>query len=369
LRGTLENLASGLGAKPLPDTALVKIRTDALRLLEAVLQVYVTDVGAGEVGVRGSQRANSGSPTSGRCPTGLLYGRVQSGKTVAMITFCAAAIDNGFRVIVVLTSDFLKLVEQTADRFGALEGPLVRDSLRMDGWEADWAHAAKHIAERGVVFICSKNQQRLTALVEYLRRIGAADYPALVLDDEADQATLDTTTQARTSGRKNAPTQPSAIHRKTVQDEEGQSIRQTLRHHVFVQVTATPYALLLQNVDNDLRPTFTSLLEAGPGYTGGEACFDVQHVEGGAAPLVFVDETESSRIDDDVNGDPPLGLQQAIAFFLVAAGVQNIQVHSSHRIGQHFLCHTSQKTTDHEKVAKLIIHYLNRIGDELRDSV
>ena len=35
---------------------------------------------------------------------------------LAMIVFCAAALDNGFRVIVVLTSDFLKLVEQTAQR-------------------------------------------------------------------------------------------------------------------------------------------------------------------------------------------------------------------------------------------------------------
>jgi hypothetical protein len=43
-----------------------------------------------------------------------------------MIAFCAAAIDSGFRVVVVLTSDFVKLVEQTADRFAALDGPLIR---------------------------------------------------------------------------------------------------------------------------------------------------------------------------------------------------------------------------------------------------
>src|SRR4030095_9726305 len=153
LRGTLENLASGLGAKPLPDTALVKIRTDALRLLEAVLQVYVTDVAAGEVGVRGSQRANSGTPTSGRCPTVWLYGRVQSGKTVAMITFCAAAIDNGFRVIVVLTSDFVKVVEQTADRFAALDGPLIKNALQSDNWNDNREHVKKHIGKHGVVFI------------------------------------------------------------------------------------------------------------------------------------------------------------------------------------------------------------------------
>jgi hypothetical protein len=282
-----------------------------------------------------------------------------------MITFCAAAIDNGFRVIVVLTSDFLKLVEQTAQRFGALDGPLIRSALQSETWNDDSEHVRKHIGKHGVVFICSKNQQRLTSLVDFLNTIGAAGYPALVLDDEADQATLDTTVQARASGRKNAPTQPSAIHRRTVQDEEGQSIRQTLRHHVFVQVTATPYALLLQNVDNDLRPSFTHLLEPGEGYTGGEAFFDVQHVEEGSPPLVSVDEEESGQIETSPEDTPPLGLQQSLAFFLIAAAAQNILDLSSRGFGQNFLCHTSQRTAEHARVATLIRGYLNRLSDEL----
>src|SRR5688572_16955034 len=319
LAGTLEQLEDGVGAKALPAEALAKVRADALGLLAKVIEAYTTGVAPGEVGMGASAVASKAPPVDGRPPTGLLYGRVQSGKTVAMITFCAAAIDNGFRIVVVLTSDFVKLVEQTADRFAALDGPLIRSALQSDNWNEDQEHVRKHIAKHGVVFICTKNQQRLTSLVEFLNTIGAAGYPALVLDDEADQATLDTTVQARTAGRKNAPTQSSAIHRKTVQDDEGQSIRQTLRHHVFVQVTATPYALLLQNVDSDLRPSFTHLLEPGKGYTGGEAFFDVQHVEQALPPLVTVDEEESANIETSIGDAAPLGLQQSLAFFLIAA--------------------------------------------------
>src|SRR5689334_8514535 len=99
LAGTLEQLEAGVGAKPMPGDALAKVRTDALALLAKVLEAYVTDVATTEVGLGGSALASDTSSTSGRSPTGLLYGRVQSGKTVAMITFCAAAIDNGFRVI------------------------------------------------------------------------------------------------------------------------------------------------------------------------------------------------------------------------------------------------------------------------------
>ena len=365
LAGTLEELGVGAGAKPMPPHALAKVRADALELTAKVLDCYATYVAKGEVGRGGSGIATNTPPLSGNNPTGLLYGRIQSGKTVAMISFCAAAIDNGFRIIVVLTSDFVKLVEQTAERFAALDGPLVRNALQSEKWHDDREHVAKQIAKHGIVFICTKNPQRLTALVEFLNEIGAADHPALVLDDEADQATLDTTVAARSSGRKNAPQQSSTIHRNIVQDDEGQSIRQTLRHHVFLQVTATPYALLLQNVDSALRPSFTQLLEPGEGYTGGEAFFDVPHVESGEPPLVFIEEDETTQIDSSASQTPPVGLQKAIAFFLVAAAAQSLVDPTSRSSGQNFLCHTSQRTADHARVAQRIRTYLNRITDDL----
>jgi hypothetical protein len=365
LSGTLDKLEVGTATKPMPREALARVKVDALGLLEKVLQAYDTKVARGEVGATGSSLATAADPVGGGCPTGLLYGRVQSGKTVAMITFTAAAIDNGFRVVVVLTSDFVKLVEQTADRFAALDGPLVRNCLMSESWSVDLEHLRKHIGKHGVVFICTKNQQRLSDLVDFLKDVGAANYPALVLDDEADQATLDTTVQARSSGRKNAPTQASAIHRMTVQDDEGQSIRQTLRHHAFIQVTATPYALLLQNVENELRPTFTHLIEPGAGYTGGEAFFDVHHVETESPPLVLVAEDESSVIDAGDDPLPPTGLKRAIAFFLVASGAQNLLEPLSKNYGQNFLCHTSQRTADHAKVASLIRNYVNQVTDDL----
>lgn len=373
LAGTLHQLEIGVAAKPMTRQALVKVQADAINLLEKVLSSYVSEVAPGEVGSGGTAVASTA--TVKRPPTGLLYGRVQSGKTVAMIAFCAAAIDNGFRVIVVLTSDFVKLVEQTADRFTALDGPLIKNALLSDSWNDDSEHVRSQIGKHGIVFICTKNKARLASLVDFLHEVGAAGFPALVLDDEADQATLDTTVGARSSGRAKVPLQSSTIYRKAVEDDEGQSIRQTLRHHVFLQVTATPYALLLQNVDNPLRPTFTHLLEPGDGYTGGEEFFDVKHVEGGEPPLVSIDEGESAEIDACDADSPPIGLQQALAFFVVAAAAQNLLDPSSISLGQNFLCHTSQKTADHARLATLIRNYLNRLnvdlesGDETRETI
>jgi hypothetical protein len=42
---------------------------------------------------------------------------------------------------------------------------------------------------RGLVLIFAKDVNHERALIEFLKRIGAANHPALILDDEADQAT------------------------------------------------------------------------------------------------------------------------------------------------------------------------------------
>jgi hypothetical protein len=371
LEGTLQNLAAGHGAKPLSPSSITKAKRDALDFLGDILKVYDKEVAEGEVGADGTARAKATKPKSGRCPTALLYGRIQSGKTVAMIAFTAAAIDNGFRVVIVLTSDYVKLVEQTARRFGAIQGPLVKDSTRVDTWQPDATHVKEQIAEHGLVMICQKNQAHLASLVKVLQDVGAADYPALILDDEADSATLDTTQAARDAQKPKAPKHASTIHRKTVLNdapwELGESIRERLPHHFFIQVTATPYALVLQRSNYVLRPSLARLLEPAEGYTGGEAFFSDKHlVKGGVAPLVFVDEHDSTALQDTHLAEAPPGLQQAIAFFLVSAGAQLIRDPGVRAQGQNFLCHSSHKKIDHTRVADLIRDYLSRVGEELK---
>ena len=370
LRGTLENLREGAaGSRPMTEATLAKVRTDALELLGMVLTAYEARVSPGEVGLGGTRRVIEGVPMTAPAPTGLLYGRVQSGKTMAMIAFSAAALDNGFRVIVVLTADYLKLVEQTARRFSALSGPLVKASTAIQSWTPDVKWIEKQVHEHGVVLVCAKNQSHLETLVSFLQSINAGGYPALILDDEADQATPDTTTAARSRNGKGSPTVASTINRRTIRNdapsEEGQSIRERLPHHLYLQITATPYALLLQNSDNPLRPTFTKLLEPGDGYTGGEAFFDDDTVDSARAPILFVDEAEGEDIQSGA-AQAPDGLQKAIAFFLISAGAQAVVDRRFRVVAQNFLCHTSAKQLDHQRVADLIRSYLDRVGDDIK---
>ncbi|MDB4893677.1 MAG: Endonuclease, partial [Gemmatimonadetes bacterium] len=198
---TLAALERGDRGKPMDRSVLEVLRSQSADVLASIVEAYSTEVARGEVGSDGSGRASSAYPRGGKCPTGLLYGRVQSGKTAAMIVTGALAIDNGFRIIVALTSNNVKLVKQTAERFADLDGALIASSLDGSGgryaWDRDRNNIVRFMSERGAVFVCAKEDGHLQALIEFLQSIGAADFPALILDDEADHATPDTRVRRR----------------------------------------------------------------------------------------------------------------------------------------------------------------------------
>ena len=351
--------------------ALGKVEEQAVRILGAVLGNYEHHVAPGEVGPTGTGRASKAKPVKS-CPTGLLYGRVQSGKTLAMILSTALALDNGFKVVVVLTSDNVSLVEQTAKRFAVIPGVNVRDSSQIGSWVDDQDHLRTAIAESGLVLITAKNSSHLSTFIDFLQKVDADRYPALILDDEADQASLDNSVAAKARAAKKptgkTPPEAGAIHKKLVENvgknDEG-SIRSTLRHHLYLQVTATPYALLLQNTNSPLRPVFTELLEPGDGYTGSDFFFDSSLVglETAKEPLVYVGSTEADHLAEE---KLPEGLRNAVSYFLVAAAAQGLNDPQYRFRAQNFLCHTSTRKGDHQQAADRIKGLLKETYDAIR---
>jgi len=355
-------LEEGLGTKAQPRAVLEKVQLQGERVIEELVRTYGCHFGPGEVGAESSARATVSPDGHPDCPTVLMYGRIQSGKTLAMIATSALAIDNGFRVIVVFTSNYVQLVEQTEERFSVLQGPLVRASTSRDVWDDDAEHIKRHVAEHGIVIICAKDPNHLSKLSEFLDEIDAGSYPALIFDDEADQASLDTNTRVR--GAKDPERAPSRINDQIVSAER--SIRSRLSHHVFVQVTATPFSLLLQHADSKMKPSSTLLVEPGQGYTGGEDFFSERQVDDEAPPLVYVDLQETQEIDAGP-ADAPLGLARAVSFFLVSATTQYLSERRAAAAGQNFLCHTSHKKGEHDKLATLIRGFLSTVADDLTD--
>ena len=353
--------------------ALNDVVDQARDLLSEIVAAYSAEVAPGEVGAGGSARASLARAHGGEGPTGLMYGLIQSGKTVAMILSSALAVDNRFRVIVVLTANNVNLVKQTAQRFEALDGPLIYSSNATAGgeyeWEAERGNIERHLGSHGVVFVCAKEANHQRALIAFLREIGAANYPALIFDDEADHATPDTTLARRAAGRPNAPAHGSTTYRLTIENdavaEAGESIREVLRHNVFVQVTATPYGLLLQRYESPLRPKFTKLIEPGDGYRGGEAFFEVVGPDSTSArpPLVYVSDQDARALDQG-SATAPDGLQRSVAFFLLAATAHRQAAGRWPNEGYKHLSHTSPRTAAHEHLAQLLRQYADALADE-----
>ncbi|WP_078127680.1 Z1 domain-containing protein [Leptospira alexanderi] len=346
------------------------VKVQAINFLGQVVKYYETDIAKNEVGANGRRVASTLPPLSGKCPVGLLYGRIQSGKTLGMIISTALAIDNGFRIVVLFTSNSVKLVDQTYRRFDiGAKGLIVRSSADRKNstkWEGDIEHiksTLKNDSNYGLVLICQKESKHLDDVKSFLDKINAPSFPVLLLDDEADQATPDTNTRKRANSDQDVA--PSKTFSQIVWTEEEESILQLLPHHIFVQVTATPFALLLQNIDSELKPRFCQLLEPGEDYTGGEEFFEDWHIaEEGSPPLVFVDGTELEEQD----GHLPDGLSRAVHYFLVSSIIQEMNSNGSAPKVKNFLCHTSFKKDEHTALGNVIKRIVEQISNDINAS-
>ncbi len=94
---------------------------NAKSIVQKIIVAYTKNGGKG-LSVRTKKKTSKKASKRKVGPTGLVYGRIQSGKTRAMIASTALAFDNGFRIAVVMTSNINDLVAQTHLDFDALKG-------------------------------------------------------------------------------------------------------------------------------------------------------------------------------------------------------------------------------------------------------
>ena len=276
--------------------------------------------------------------------TGLVVGYVQSGKTLSFSTVMALARDNGFQLVIVVAGTSKLLLKQSTDR--------LRNDLQIDKIEgllkwklltglADNETNRRHIqqtlgewsdpdvapSERATVLITVMKQHTwLRKLVSLLSHLDLTGVPTLIIDDEADQASLNTLVRQQ---------RQSTTYQRLL------DLRDAIPHHTFLQYTATPQAPLLINIIDTLSPSFVEVLEPGTGYVGGQAFFS------GNMPLIRVIAPEDISTDDNPLMDPPEPLREALRVFLLGVAAGLVEGRSARNLQRSMLVHPSQRTDSH----------------------
>ncbi len=342
--------------------------TNAGTLMRKIVDAYSSNINPLDIGRGGTGIATAPKEELG--PTGLLYGRIQSGKTRAMITTAALAFDNKFRIVVVLTSNINRLADQThGDFVGGIPNATIiyKDDVKSGTLESEAATVAEsleYISDYGVVVVCSKGPQVLSQVIEFLKQIGASKYPAIILDDEGDQATPDTQTRKRAKeGSHIKPSTTNALIHKSADGAD--SLRTVLSSSVFVSVTGTPQSLLLQSTESTAHPSFVQLLEADPvEYTGAAAYFsnpdpcDNQYVS-------LIDEDEAFNINSE-DATIPEGLKKAVTYFILAATADSMK-NQGKWAPYKMLIHTSVNKVHHGRVRELLYPFIHDVTSAIRN--
>ena len=252
---------------------------------------------------------------------GLLFGNVQSGKTGQMFGVISAATDLGFPVFLVLTTDNVVLQQQTIERVREdLKGFCICD-------EYDSEMFTENCLMLPTIIVLKKN---VRTLKQWSNILGATGFmkgnPLFIIDDEADAASLNTLVNR--NGK-------SSINKYL--DE----IKARSASSIYLQVTGTPQALLLQTMSSGWHPYFTYYFRPGKGYLGGD---------------FFFPQTEKgdciSYIDTMKNP-----LEYALLHHLVVSGI----MFTAGEKVTNFLIHPSVRKAVHGKyqqeISKIVVEY------------
>ncbi len=276
--------------------------------------------------------------------TALVVGYVQSGKTTSFTTVAGLARDNGYRVIIVIAGTTEPLFVQTRERlintlrlesrprnnpWRHCSQPKLREDAHvairdtLNQWEAPGATPEER---RTVLITVMKHYQHLQNLVDVLGQVNLPNVPTLIIDDEGDQAGMNT--------RVNEGDQ-STTYRKLL------ALKACLSHHSYLLYTATPQAPLLINIVDLLSPKFAEILRPGAGYVGG-AEFFLQQPN-------LVRDIPANQIPTNNNplNAPPSTLRDAMLLFYTGVAIGYITGQPDRNCSM--MVHPSQRTDPHHQ--------------------
>jgi Z1 domain len=291
--------------------------------------------------------------------TGLVIGYVQSGKTLSFTTVTALARDNNFQIVIILGGTSIPLLNQStrriegdlriADRYGyeqrwiLLKNPATQEDIyTISNCLAQWADPSFPNDEcKTILITVMKQKDHLRNIADLFDRIGVTNVPTLIIDDEGDQASLNTLARRAARDGRDIETlnenEVSTIYRRITR------LKGLFQNHTFLTYTATPQANLFINIVDRLSPNFIKLLTPGEEYTGG-----IEFFRRNPTLIQTIPATDLSTPNQPLPGPPDSLLNALRIFYLgVVAGKILRSYQNSNQRNRSMLVHPSRLQGDH----------------------
>ncbi len=329
---------------------------------------------------------------------GLVIGHVQSGKTANYIGLISKAADAGYKFIIVIAGIHNDLRNQTQQRID--EGFIGRDSTPGKGRKtvgvglinpnrrypvsfttisqdfstkiANQLGASLRDFSKPVVVVIKKNVRTIQNLRQWLKAFnppGAGNkiavIPMLMIDDEADHASINT---RRTDLE---PTQTN---------KEIRGILSLFRKSCYIGYTATPFANIFINPDtkdemleDDLFPRdFIYCLDAPSNYFGPGKVFsddDVDNVASSSILKIINDAEDHCPLKHEKTlhlEDIPPSMKRAINVFIIGKAVRLVRGQSNKHCSM--MINASRFVDVQRQIKEKVAYYIKTIALEVRYS-
>lgn len=302
---------------------------------------------------------------------GLVIGHVQSGKTANMAGLMAMAADYGWNFFVVLSGTIENLRSQTQKR-------LLKD-LDHPGnlfWRGDLEHLSdkstpgnriidlnlQNGSKNRYFTVCLKNATRLNNLIEWMQYDSNKyqQLKLLVIDDEADQASINT---SKSENEERAKINKLIVNLVEGNKPTGEPFNSKVEAMNYISYTATPYANFLNESSTEsLYPKdFIRTLKTSKEYFGPNQVFGVpgSEYETGLNILRSISDEDLQIIKEIHNGQEvylPKSFQDAIVWFICSVAAMRL---NGHKKPISMLVHTSSSQKHHDEIYNCIFKWLH----------
>ncbi len=322
---------------------------------------------------------------------GMVVGNVQSGKTATFTSLICKAADAGYRLFIVLSGMLNSLRLQTQLRLsrevlgdetvGGIAMPAGRKwhPLTSNAFDGDFGTVGGmgvdllQAGQPPSLVVVKKNVPVMDALNEWIENIKLKhpevinDLPVLIIDDESDEASIDTS----------KTTDPSSTNR------ELRRLIKVFKKRAYLGFTATPYAnCFIPDKENhphwekDLYPEDYILpLDTSTSYTGGEKFFGTDvvwdgtpksRVEGLLQEVPIAEKAllipPSKEIDSFKPSITPC-LRKAVFSFFLAGAARRYRGEGAEPCTM--LIHISRFTEQHAGQKSIVVKFYNEVYQSL----